>query len=336
LDTANKKYGNSSIKYTISSGQTAGGISKAYSVTGGKYYLAVADMASGNTTYGVRLQFGGVNSIVSTSNSFSTLYAKYAPTIDGSSTLYLFTTSSTAGQYAYVDGVRLYEISQAEYNLIDVDPNWTGSDKISILYPYVDSPVNFVENLFDGELEEGIYSISTGGKSSGSYPEYVRSKNYIPIKSQTRYAYDSPTGRSDFNVIFYDSNKVKLSNANASTDNMIQSPANTAFVTFYCKRTSSPMNISIYEVTNFPSTVYVPFGRWYLPTSEDAEIRPAKYHSPSNVLLANGLDYEYLYPPHVRGLLDITYEYDRLLVAERALASKRVLSAKGVLQDLTS
>ena len=140
LDTANKVYGTCSIKIT----GTAVGASTCgkanISFKANKYYLILADVKNG--TVGDRIRIGrttGFNSIPVTSLSttlFKSIYHKFtigaSDVVDG---IEIQGFNTSIGQYFYVDGIRLYEITQAEYNEIDT----LTPAQIAERYPYVDS-----------------------------------------------------------------------------------------------------------------------------------------------------------------------------------------------------
>ena len=59
---------------------------------------------------------------------------------------------------------------------------------------------NVRKNLFDGIFELGIINGNTGQNGSSSNIDYIRNKNYIPVKELTNYKFSSPdyTGTSVF------------------------------------------------------------------------------------------------------------------------------------------
>lgn len=131
LDTANKAYGSSAIKMTLSA--SVGNVYKSIPVVAGKKYVLVADLKNG-TASNLKVYATGFNgtSVTSTS-SFQGSYL-------------LFTTSSTAnlimginvtgasGQSAYIDGVRLYELSDVEYSAVGS----MNAASIAVRYPYTE------------------------------------------------------------------------------------------------------------------------------------------------------------------------------------------------------
>ncbi|SDJ76086.1 hypothetical protein [Paenibacillus naphthalenovorans] len=148
LDTTNAKYGNNAIKITIQTGLTSGGIYKNFTgvIDKSKYYILLANLKNGTLSTGIQLYFfnggGGrdVGSQYVTGTTYTTAYVKISPSdMAGSTNNYVEVfAAGSAGQYGYVDGIRLYEISQAEYNAIDsMTP-----EQIAAKYPYVDDLKN--------------------------------------------------------------------------------------------------------------------------------------------------------------------------------------------------
>ena len=76
-----------------------------------------------------------------------------------------------------------------------------GNNISSTYVPYNTIQVkNNGKNLFDGIFELGIINGSTGQNGSSSNIDYIRNKNYIPVKELTKYKFSSPdyTGTSVF------------------------------------------------------------------------------------------------------------------------------------------
>src|SRR5690606_3248902 len=70
-------------------------------------------------------------------NVFKTYAVKFIPTVDNPF-IGVYAGGGSAGKTINVDGVRLFEVSSADYAKIDVDPEWTG-EKLAEKFPYVDS-----------------------------------------------------------------------------------------------------------------------------------------------------------------------------------------------------
>ncbi|WP_163853960.1 hypothetical protein [Paenibacillus elgii] len=133
FDTANKVYGLQSLKVSIAS--TSGGIVRTgQTFKSGKYYLVAADIKNGNASLAfISLDSLGQSNTVSDKTRFSIAYRKVNPASDTTINISLL-VNGAVDQYAYFDGVRIYEITQAEYNAIDsMTP-----EQISVKWPYVD------------------------------------------------------------------------------------------------------------------------------------------------------------------------------------------------------
>lgn len=136
-DTTNKVYGNQSVKVTLAingSGCATGPVLP--KLIAGKYYILAADVKNGNAT-SAHLSIQGLSESntpqVTDTTKFNIAWKKFSPGADATSYIECWTTGTT-GQYAYFDGVRLYEISQAEYNALD---SMTAA-QVAAKYPYVD------------------------------------------------------------------------------------------------------------------------------------------------------------------------------------------------------
>lgn len=137
LDATNKVFGNNSIKITISSTNSL--LYKSISslnmdVT--KYYFISAYLKNGNAT-SVSIKkdnYGGGNitqATVTDTSKFNRVGIIVSPTDFGTTNQILVPVLGTSGQYAYVDGIMINEITSAEYVL--------GVDALLAKYPYVDS-----------------------------------------------------------------------------------------------------------------------------------------------------------------------------------------------------
>jgi hypothetical protein len=150
LDSANAKYGSSAVKL-VAAGTTAS--SQYYknfpSFVAGKYYLYMSDLKAitGNVylTSTANGAGAGTSPAVVDTTKFNTAYLKLAPTVSGMYEINHRLSNNTSGA-AYIDGTRLYEIDKATYDLIDVDPNWTG-DNLTSKFPYVSSFPSVIENF---------------------------------------------------------------------------------------------------------------------------------------------------------------------------------------------
>lgn len=195
LDTTNKLYGSNAFKITIGTSQTTGGILRSIfaQLVANRYYLATADVKNGNAT-NIRMQINqssGVNgNAITGTTSFAQTYNTFQFT-GAYADLYVYATG-TAGQYAYVDGVRVYEITTTEKTYIDGLSVANAQAYIAAKYPYVDdvkhvnAPVviKYGENLlstFDqwiltsgGNTQTIVepYKFTAKGKTAGTYAGY--------------------------------------------------------------------------------------------------------------------------------------------------------------------
>ncbi|RYD01657.1 hypothetical protein N752_29200 [Desulforamulus aquiferis] len=141
LDANNKVYGSNSIKLTLN-GYTATALYSTITqlVKPNSFYILLGDLKNGNAADGLRIRFNyGSNYVhgnnVTDTSKFSLSYVKFGT---GGSVGELHAEVSCAGasgQYCYMDGIRVYEITQAEYNELGT----LTSEEIAERYPYVDS-----------------------------------------------------------------------------------------------------------------------------------------------------------------------------------------------------
>jgi hypothetical protein len=157
LDTVHKVVGNNSIKITISSGNTDANIYRNIfsRLDKSKHYIAVASLKNGNGSGGMQLMVSfvnGTNQITSRQTDttlFKTAYVKIKPSdmvnaTDSFIEAYVF---GSAGQYGYVDAIRLYEITAEKYNALSsmtieqIEREFPYNDDMKpIFYPYLIAP----------------------------------------------------------------------------------------------------------------------------------------------------------------------------------------------------
>lgn len=143
-DTDNKAYGDKSLKVTITSGALGTSYKDIRTIlSDSKYYLILVDVKNGTADRAnVFIQSTGGGSsktgnLISDTTKFAASYTKVQPAdFTGATNIYLHLyVRGTTGQYAFFDGVRIYEIDAATYAKIDVDPEYTG-DKLAARYPF--------------------------------------------------------------------------------------------------------------------------------------------------------------------------------------------------------
>lgn len=129
--TASSSYGAYSLLMTLTS--TTGRVSRSVSTTAGRWYIALVDVRLGTAASG-NVDVAGIGSGngVTSSTGFQTSYIRFIAT--SSSHVVGCTVTGANGQTAYVDGFRVYEIAQTDYNAV---PGMSAAD-IATLYPYTE------------------------------------------------------------------------------------------------------------------------------------------------------------------------------------------------------
>jgi len=213
LDSSNKVFGNSGIKITLTS--TSGTINKVIStwnIDASKYYLVSAYIKNGNCTGGITIykdsssggNVVGINPSITDTTKFTRVGFVLQPSNINIGNFLNTTLTGTAGQYAYVDGIMINEITATEYAL--------GASALLANYPYIDS-YSCLQNPYievrhdnlvrNGNGEEGIAwwsEANQGGSLSaengyiklsfdGVYRYFFVDKNTMPVKPSTTYSY---------------------------------------------------------------------------------------------------------------------------------------------------
>ncbi|MFD1885906.1 hypothetical protein [Paenibacillus wenxiniae] len=131
LNTSQFVIGTASIQITAGSG--GGIISRNVELKAGKTYVLAASIKLGTAT-GAAVSITGIvnGSVVTSSSNFATSYMRFTAT--SSTHTVAIVLQATQGQTAYVDAIRLYEISAAEYSQLG---NMTTS-KVEQTYPYTE------------------------------------------------------------------------------------------------------------------------------------------------------------------------------------------------------
>ncbi len=131
LNTSQFVTGTASIQITAGSG---GGImSRSFELKAGKTYVLAASIKLGTAT-GAAVSVTGImnGSVVNSSSNFMTSYMRFTATSSTHSIAVVL--QATQGQTAYVDAIRLYEISAAEYSQLS---SMTAS-QVDQMYPYTE------------------------------------------------------------------------------------------------------------------------------------------------------------------------------------------------------
>ncbi|ELK38832.1 hypothetical protein D478_27671, partial [Brevibacillus agri BAB-2500] len=117
LDSNQKTVGVYGLKTIITEPNTSGlAIGKDVILSAGKKYLLLGDLKNGNASTGICLELANYVSapFVLDTTKFQTSYIKLSPQIDYNNNLQLRVTGS-AGQYAFADAIRLYEITDSVF-----------------------------------------------------------------------------------------------------------------------------------------------------------------------------------------------------------------------------
>lgn len=241
LDASNKVFGSNGIKLTLTA--TTGTV-YVYpkGIDPSKYYLLTGYIKNGNATRSVlrKSNDGGGTSINSTevtdTTKFTRVLVKATPAQMNAGNAVAIDVVGTSGQYIYIDGIMLNEITAADYALTDAE--------LMAKYPYVES-YGALENpyfevkrgnlVMNGNGEEGV----SGWQSYNGYdiklltltnrkitltncPQWQGIKQVIPVKKNTYY-YIKGTTSANFpiNIVDADTNTLisNMQNASFSTGN---------------------------------------------------------------------------------------------------------------------
>jgi hypothetical protein len=200
LDTTNKTIGNNGIKITLTG--TSGYMARSgITYSANKYYVIVADLKNGNATTGIYVGNNfATSATISDTTKFTTTGFRYTRTTD----IVDFVTVGVFGtntQFGYVDAIRMYEVSLADYNA------FTGltSDQIAAKYPYVDdvkhvfSPyiIRYGENLLPTFNEWTLHAEATAVEP---YKLVITATGVnrdnlvkVPCSPSTTYTYTAPS-----------------------------------------------------------------------------------------------------------------------------------------------
>ncbi|ANY67590.1 hypothetical protein BBD42_14735 [Paenibacillus sp. BIHB 4019] len=146
LDSINKTVGNYGVKATILNGFTLGVVAASASISykANRYYILLADVKNSNCEeVFIQTASSATTKLITTADSskFSTVATKFSPTTDiiGSAEVVL---KGVAGQVAYVDALRVYEITATEYYELDT----MNGGELGEKYPYLGKGIYGVGN----------------------------------------------------------------------------------------------------------------------------------------------------------------------------------------------
>ncbi|MFB6364462.1 hypothetical protein ACFCP7_10410 [Paenibacillus elgii] len=165
--------GSKSLKVTLTS-TTGNAVSiNGVSISPAKYYLLAGMVRNGNATnvslYVSTQQTATQTAVVTDSSKFLFVFKKFTGVTTNNNGA-VVSVSGGNGQYAYADEVRLYEITQAEYDAIDsmtpeqIAAKWPYVDDMKSVYsPYV---IKYGENLLPPLME---WSLAEQASITGPY-----------------------------------------------------------------------------------------------------------------------------------------------------------------------
>jgi hypothetical protein len=258
---------------------TSSGISLGYSwfnlsdLDHSVYYLAKAVVKNQSANF-LRFRFNpgegqpaiGQQDISSTEEK--EVYLKLKPSdFRTDNRLFFDSHGDSSGDSVMFKSVSVYEIDQATYDKIDVDPEFTG-EKLAEKFPYVSSYPNVVENIVptdENSWENGRFVLLTGAKltSSGS----KRTKNKFPVTPSSTY---SVSAKYPCYIFLYQADGTFIEYRSLVSNSTVAIPSNCSYANLEigAGNVSGIENESILELKPHVSSrqpVFVPYGRWLLP-----------------------------------------------------------------------
>ncbi|RKN85859.1 hypothetical protein [Paenibacillus ginsengarvi] len=305
-DSANKVYGNSSMKITINTGQTGGWMQHTVTWQANKYYIALAELKPVTAAL-MRLTVRGgspTSTDITDTSKFSLAWLKYSV---GPSAVASYidvivdnVTGTTGSQYGFADGVRIYEISLTEYNALDT----MTAEQIAAMYPYVDDMkhVNavYVENKGKNLLPpfSEWTSLQTTAVITSPYKltlnktaDWQNSLTKVPVVPGRTYMY-SASHNALIAVNIFDSSGTMIANAVGDSGSYtITAPINASHAEVFCSVDALPNGSYSWDMPMFcVSTTALPFepqqpSYMYLP---DCQLRSNEDGSVADQLYMNG------------------------------------------------
>ncbi|NQX66815.1 hypothetical protein HQN90_11840 [Paenibacillus alba] len=238
LDATNKTTGSSAIKVTISATFTSGSAVEMLrlNLSNGKNYLLAGDIKNGNATKGrlTLINGGGSAMDITDTTKFNTTYLAFTQATDTTAAYVDLGVIGAAGQYAYFDAVRVYEITAAEKAYINGLSTAAAQSYITAKYPYVDDVkhvnapyvINYGENLLPPFVEWAAngaptnlaisdpYSISFGGTSSAGTFTCI-----VPVVQGQTYTISMTKDTTNARLVVYKGNASSYTAAIATTTN---------------------------------------------------------------------------------------------------------------------
>ncbi|WP_217595500.1 hypothetical protein [Cohnella sp. GbtcB17] len=252
--------GRDALQVTASGANSFASIDIVNQVSVGKYYVAICNGKVGTAPsmiLGLDPAAGAVSGPSSntiTSTSYSVLYRKFSPTTIGARlSIGPYSSSSANGQTFFADGLRVYEISAADYTAID---SMTAA-QVAAKWPYVD----------DAKHTNAVY-VSNAGKnlvdSFSSSDWTIASSATIKGANSLTLVNTAPGGHSSYPInllpnttytirveVLGDSNvRWNLTPTKASSSfSVIQNQSSTATITFTTDATTTLLYLNLYSNT---------------------------------------------------------------------------------------
>ncbi len=169
LEPYDKMIGLNSIKVTGTGGGVShSDINKTVSLQAGKYYFAGCYTKNVNAPTNIRFYLGSAFVDVGKHASWTFAYVKLAPESNVSTTL--TARNVNGGNTSFlVDGARIFEISQTEYDALDT----MTADQIAAAYPYVD----------DMKHVNAVYIENKGKNLLPPFSEWMLHENAVVMDS---------------------------------------------------------------------------------------------------------------------------------------------------------
>ncbi|MFS1513037.1 hypothetical protein VQL36_11460 [Chengkuizengella sp. SCS-71B] len=251
----------------------------------GKYILAITKTKciGKNSTSRFYLYDGenklGLDNYITESQEWETAYvAALVPEANDFRVIHYNYSNVGTVNSVYFDKTRVYEITEEEYNLIDVDPEWKG-DKLAEKFPYVNGYSNVIENLIPPFYEWD--RINNDATILSPYELYLNptgtyksSKVNIKVAPNTEYTLLFPKISSQhyYDIVMYDESDNQIDQKyNARENAVFTTPSNTKSVSIF---PSNGIDTSEYIFKNLmlikgnqlvEIQPFVPYGKWYVP-----------------------------------------------------------------------
>ncbi|MGO4887062.1 hypothetical protein ACJ2A9_04830 [Anaerobacillus sp. MEB173] len=222
------------------------------SYTSGNFHLWATESGTTNSIPNVSMK---VNS--SLVGQWQTLRFK----ITGRSAFRLFIANGTSStSIIHIDGVRLYEISQADFDKIDVLPEFTG-EELAKRFPYVDSVPNVLENLVPTDVLQWRQGGSNNVATNSSINVIGGGTYFVACDQNYQIGFDEidSSGNKTWKN-FSSSRSVTLSSSTVRIDLVIRKVD-------YSNITPSIISEAKPQLVkgSQPNPVFVPYGKHYLP-----------------------------------------------------------------------